>query len=157
MAPSQLLTRAHLLLALFCLPCLGELPDYEQQSLEIAILCAIFSYTYRSPYNIVTLNFVCILGYFSCEDGPGSSERCVLQLDSDYFQCEDGTCVCRAAQCDGDTDCRDGSDEAATECGTQISTILPYVWLTYISLPMHWCASASVSRTHSRNRRLYYK
>ena len=135
MAPGQLLTRAHLLLALFCLPCLGEPPDYEQQSLEIAILSAIFSYPYPPQYSIVTLNFVCILGYFSCEDGPGSSERCVLQLDSDYFQCEDGTCVCRAAQCDGDTDCRDGSDEAATECGTQISTILPSVWLTYISLP----------------------
>ena len=25
--------------------------------------------------------------------------------------------MCRAAQCDGDTDCPDGSDEAASECG----------------------------------------
>ena len=65
-------------------------------------------------------------GSFSCEEGPGSSERCVLQLDSDYFQCGDGTCVCRAAQCDGNADCRDSSDEAAEECGKLAAHTLVY-------------------------------
>ena len=59
-------------------------------------------------------------GSFSCEDGPGQHEYCVLQLDSDYFQCGDGTCVCRASRCDGNHDCEDGSDEADMDCGIYI-------------------------------------
>ena len=72
------------------------------------------SYVYTADRKF---DFLPTAGYFNCDDGPGSEEPCILQFDSDYFRCEDGTCVCRAAKCDGNNDCSDGSDEADPECG----------------------------------------
>lgn len=56
---------------------------------------------------------VIILEFFDCEDGP----RFGCLFDSNYFECDDGTCVCNAARCDGNKDCSDGSDEGSSTCG----------------------------------------
>ena len=92
----------------------------------IPILCSLRNVHVHSTYYVKY--FTTFMKSFTCKKHSSilissAPKNCT----EDEFQCNNGNCVLSKWRCDGDDDCRDGSDE---HCGKRQSTVQLFL--------LHW-------------------